>query len=200
MRIGEPPSVAETSASSTAGMGGGPQQLRLDACYRNLERIIVWVGNADTKTLIVLAFQGAIIAVVATTGAAIRRAIGLQPEAWLQILLYGLFTGFGACFCLSLIFAFRAINPDTTPREAEEAKRSPFFFATIAAMSLAEFRDRVRGLDAETIEEELIKQTHVNAGIVTRKFRDMKRTLLWLRLELLFLFVAVLVIALIPRK
>jgi len=48
---------------------------RLEAAYRNLDRSIGWVQNADNKALIVLAFQGAVVAGLAALDQCLAQAV-----------------------------------------------------------------------------------------------------------------------------
>ncbi len=176
------------------------QAQRLETSYKNLERIAGWIGNADNKVLIVLAFQGAIIAGIATTGAGIWQTIQRQAQPWSHYGLAILFWVFVGCIILSLIYAFRAISPTVTHREHKEGRGSPFFYGTIAAMPLDQFRARMRGLDGDAIEEELIQQTHINAGIVCRKFQDTKAAIRFLWWELIFLLAAAVIVVLAPIR
>lgn len=174
--------------------------LRLEASQKNLEREIAWVGNADNKALIVLALQGAVIAGIATIGPAIRRTIEHQAKHSLHLTLYVLFGGFVFCFLSALGFALYALAPRTTSTEQKTGRKSPFYFGSIARMSLCEFRDEMRALDAEAIEEHLVRQTHINATIVTRKFQALHRAIRCLGAEFIFLFIAVMILLFAPVR
>lgn len=163
---------------------------RLDASYRNLDRAISWITNADNKALVVLAFQGAILAGLAAFGESLRSTIEHQRAPCLPLSILLVLACFLFSFCVSLWQSFRTLFPDITPRDAHEAARSPFFFGTISHMSLGEFSQRIRSLDDNSIEEELIKQTHVVSKIAARKFRNLKSAFVFLGFEVLFLFLA----------
>jgi Family of unknown function (DUF5706) len=147
---------------------------RLEASYRNLERGILWIGNADNKALIGLTFQGAILAGMAAMGDPLRTAMEQQRSDCLAAVEILLLTGFGAALGWSLWMFFHSLFPDVTLRDKEEAQQSPFVFGTIAAMSLDTFRLHMHALQAESIEEELIPQTYVIADIASRKFRNLR--------------------------
>jgi len=193
--------VSSASPATMRTVQTDPAQFqRLEASYKNLERIVGWVGNADNKVLIVLAFQGAIIAGIATTGAGIWRTIQHQIGPWWHYALAVIFWVFVCCVALSLICAFRAINPTISHQEHKEGRGSPFFYGTIAAMSPDQFYARMCGLDADAIEEELIRQTHINAGIVCQKFQDTKAAVRFLRWEMMLLLAAAVIVVLAPIK
>jgi hypothetical protein len=160
---------------------------RVNASYENLNRGISWISNADNKALIGLAFQGAILAGLAAAGDGLRVAIEHQRSECLVIVELVLLGGFTLALSWSLWKFFRSLFPRVTARDRSEAAQSPFFFGTIGAMPLAAFRERMRGLNALAIEEELIKQTHVVADIASRKFRNLQLAYIWLAPELLLL-------------
>ncbi|MDA8218154.1 MAG: DUF5706 domain-containing protein [Dehalococcoidales bacterium] len=176
-----------------ANSEGSPKsevEMRMEASYKNIERVVGWIGNADNKALIVLAFQGAIIAGGAAAIGLLKPAMAWQPTQVQGILFSLLLGGFAVAFILSVYNSVRAPNPDVTPREQEEGQGSPFFFGSIAAMSLDDFRARMHRLDVAGIEDELIRQTHVNAGIASRKFGRLRLAIVNLGLELAFLVAA----------
>lgn len=176
------------------------EQRRLDASYRNLERIAGWITNADNKALILLTFQGAVVAGVAATAGAARVAIDQQPMPALAWVLWGLL-GLGLlAFGGSVYTSLRAIVPDITPREREAGHQSPFYFASIAALSLEHFSARMRALDTPAIEKELLRQTHVNAGIALRKFQRVNYSVKWLGVELVCLVLAAFILTATPAS
>jgi len=170
------------------------RQIRLEASYRNLERAINWIGNADNKALIGLAFQGAILAGLAAAGDALRVQIENQRIGCLPTVELFLLGGFALVLCWSLWKFFHSLFPDVTEREQEESRGSPFFFGTIARMDLDAFRQQMLALDGAGVEQELIKQTHVVAGIVRRKLRDLQAAYFWLAPELALLAIAIVLI------
>jgi hypothetical protein len=162
-----------TASFAVAGepdRGGLVPPERLDASYRNLDRLIGWVTNADQKGLIALTLEGILIAGLVASGGTIAAAIERSPEFLVKWALIALLVAFGWCAGMFSL----------TPREKEEGKRSPFFFGTIQAMGLDDFAALMRGMGPAEIEWELIRQTHVNAGIVARKFMEVKKALRWL--------------------
>ena len=195
-RLGSTPSADRIRAESD----DSPAVFRLEASYKNLERVIGWIGNADNKALILLAFQGVILAGAAAVAGFIRMALLRQPTEWLFwglcVTLVVLASLFVACTCS----AVHALHPDVKPRGAKVGQGSPFFFGSIAAMELAAFTAKMRGLDAVAIEGELIKQTHVNAVIVSRKFTWLKRAARLLVAELAFLAVAAAIVVSTPPR
>lgn len=165
--------------------------VRIEASYRNLDQVIGWIGNADNKALILLAFHGAVIAGGAVIVPAALEPLLEQSSVWMRVFVIGLLVAFGVCFSYSVFRAARAIIPDVTTSEQQIGRHSPFFFGSVAGMTLDDFQTRMCALDPKSVEEELIKNTYVIAGIATRKFRDVKAALYSLLLALAFLVVAI---------
>ncbi|CCF85631.1 membrane hypothetical protein [Nitrolancea hollandica Lb] len=167
--------------------------VRIEASYRNLDQVIGWIGNADNKALILLAFHGAVIAGGAAIFPAALQSLLEQLSVWMRILVIGPLVAFGVCFLVSVLRASRAIVPDVTTSEQSIGQHSPFFFGSVAGMTLDDFRARMYALDPKSLEEELIKNTYVIAGIAARKFCDVKAALYFLLLALVFLLVAIVI-------
>lgn len=152
---------------------------RLEAAYRNLDRSIGWVQNADNKALIVLAFQGAVVAGLAAAGDPLRTTIEHQRASWQPPTIIVLLIVFTIAFAFSAWKSLRTLLPDATARGV-----SPFFFGSIAGMNEADFRATMRQLDGTHIEEELNRQTFIVSGIADRKFARLRFSIIALAVEL----------------
>lgn len=189
-----------SSSPGTGRTGDQPGEearlaLRLDASYRNLDRVITWTANADNKAMIALAFQGAILAALASVADQIRDAFATGWGCALVWVLAVVGIAFIASFAISLYKLFRTIHPDTTPREKGIEQGSPFFFGTITGMPLEMFTARMKALDAAQVQEELIGQTYVISEIAHRKFARLRVANRCLLAELALLLVAVVIVA-----
>ncbi len=166
---------------------------RLDAEYRNLDRAVAWVANADNKALIALSFQGVVVVGLATVAEFVRAEINVQPAAsrsWLTVLLIA----FIVFLVLSIFSAFRALFPIVSLGRPTGGGGSLFFFETVAAMPHDEFAARMRQLDIAGIESELIAQTHANAQVASRKFKRVKAVVIYLTIEVVCLVAATLIV------
>jgi hypothetical protein len=186
-RIGQPRNLQQLQASEFK------MEDRLEASYRNLERILGWVTMADNKVLIALTFQGATVAgvvwIAISLGSSFRHLLLWQDISLGTVL--GLFFVF---FCVSLVKSFQAISPAIKPLDQKDDHGHQFFFGTIAAMSLDEFKWRMQSLQPEEIEEWLIQLTYINAQIAHEKFKHLKTAFTALGLEVMSLMLASLVI------
>src|SRR5262249_51842524 len=126
----------------------------------------------------------------ATNAVALRGFLEHQSAPWPLGIFLALVAVFLACFVISTFWAIRALYPDVTRREQDEGRRSPLYFGTIAAMPLGEFTSHMRGLDADGVEEELLRQTHINAGIASRKFAYLRLASLFMAMEIAFVVFA----------
>lgn len=164
---------------------------RIEAAYRNLDQVIGWIGNADNKALILLAIHGAMIAGAAAIGPTAIEPLHERTANWVLGVALVPIVAFGICVTWSLILATRAISPDVTTSEQQIGRNSPFFFGSVAGMTVDEFRTRMCTLNLHDIEEELIKNTYVVAGIAGRKFRDVRMAVRLIRLAWMFLIMAI---------
>lgn len=145
---------------------------RREANYKNLERASLWVVNADTKASLILAFNGGLFAHLVTKipdAKALLLKQMLSPNSAILLAISSLFLLF---FILSISNCFRTIRPSIdgfTP--------SLFYFGTIQKLSLDVFKQRMKDLDEESIEDELISQTHIVSIVAYRKFTSVRRAL-----------------------
>jgi pycsar effector protein len=187
-RVGQQRQIEELRASELA------MEDRLEATYRNLDRILQWVAMADNKALIVLTFQGAMVAGVAWIVISLGSTSFHRLAAWQLILLGILLVVFFLFFCVSLLKSFEGIFPSIRPLDKETDRGHQFFFGTIAAMPLEEFKRQMQSLQPGDIEEGLIQLTHINAQIAAKKFECLRAAVRALGLEMVTLALAALVI------
>ena len=155
--------------------------MRIEANYKNLERASSWIVNADAKTSFILAFNGVVFAYLMSKGPDIKAILFKQWTAWQSIILLAVSVLFLIFFILSIRNCFRAINPSIDGQIP-----SVFYFGTIQSLGLEKFRQKIKSLDEEGIEEELINQTFVVSTIAYKKFTSARRALNHLMLSLLF--------------
>jgi hypothetical protein len=145
------------------------EKQKIEAAEKNLERITAWISASDTKTGIVLAFQGGMVAFLSTKGkevADIFHVNGLASETSVLAVLLLMFTIF---LLWSVCTAFKALYPDTKLREP-----SPFFFGSIAVMGQEKYKQTMQLLTEEKMEEELNNQVHINSEIASNKFKNVR--------------------------
>lgn len=162
---------------------------RIEASYRNLDRTINWIQNADNKALIILGFQGALLAGLGAAASSVIDIARSNLSSWSLGAFICLLIAFAISFALCLYKATKAMFPDT-----KERNDSVFYFGSITSMGYAAFEKRMTILDSDKIQEELNKQTHANAEIAVKKFDNLKLAMRWLVREAAFLLIAMTII------
>jgi hypothetical protein len=155
--------------------------IRIEANYKNLERASLWVINADTKASLILAFNGGLFAHLMTKTPEIKTLLikqGLGISTSILLVISGLFILF---FIFSITNCFRTIRPSLNAKTP-----STFYFGTIQNLSLDIFKQKMKNLDEETIEEELINQTYIVSTVAYKKFTSVRKALNNLIASLIF--------------
>lgn len=143
---------------------------RLEASYKNLERVNFWIDNADRKAGTILTFNSVLMGFLVTRGLDIAD-IFKQGDRKDLMLLSSLLLGYLVIVGLSVWRAVKVFVPSIKPRESYP---SLFFFATIASLDIDEFKSKMSNLDDNRILDELHSQTHINSGICTKKFKNIR--------------------------
>ena len=155
--------------------------IKIEANYKNLERASSWVVNADTKASLILAFNGGLFAHLMTKTPEIKTLLikqGMGISSSILLIVSGLFILF---FILSITHCFKTIRPSLNAKTP-----SMFYFGTIQNLSLDVFKQKMKSLDEESIEEELINQTHIVSTVAYKKFNSVRKALNSLIASLIF--------------
>ena len=164
-------------------------QDRLDANYKNLERVNSWIANADNKASIIFAFNGILLIYLLTNVSQVKTIISARCLGFIELLMCLFLLLYAFFLFISVYKSFNVIFPDI-----KERLPSPFFFGTIANIKLEEFKETMRTLDDTKIEEELINQTYINSKIATKKFKNLQSSVKALSLSLIFWFISLFLI------
>lgn len=155
--------------------------IKREANYKNLERAIQWVSNADTKASLILAFNGGLFAHLMTKVSEIKSLLtaqGLRINLAILLTISGLFLLF---FILSIVNCLKVIRP-----RIKENIPSMFYFGTIQGLSLDIFKRKMKDLDEDGIAEELLNQTHIVSTVAYQKFTAIRKALNDLIMSLVF--------------
>jgi|GEM_PF-6823948 len=144
---------------------------KIEANYKNLERVILWIENADLKANIILGFNGGLIAILLQYIPNILNAIRCY-STYKSLSLIIILAVFLIFFTLSIYNAFRVIFPDITPRKS---KNQLFYFLTIIGYSKETFMEQMCTITDEKILKTLADQTYINATIASNKFRHIRK-------------------------
>jgi len=146
--------------------------IRIEANYKNLERASSWVVDADTKASLILAFNGGLFAHLMTKAPDVKTLLikqGFGTSSYILLAISGLFILF---FILSITNCFRTIRPSLNAKTP-----SIFYFGTIQNLSLDAFKQKIKNLNEEGIEDELINQTHIVSTVAYKKFTSIRKAL-----------------------
>lgn len=156
-------------ADSEARNGASPDVL-ISWAEKELERLLDWVGAAESRLALVLPLATAMLGALAL----------LIPDSitnWMDF--YGVLAGVAALFLfLSLGFAAMASFPRTTG-----PKDSNIYFGSVAARDLESYRAEFKDLETDRYLSDLITQCHRNAQIAEKKY-------FWMKWSMAALFVA----------
>lgn len=134
----------------------------------NLERQLEWVARYDTRISFIAGICIAMLGVLA--------GIGSKTQIWLPC-VYIPFSVAGLLLLASLICIYFGQYPTTSSPNS-----SLLFFGSIADLKFAEFQKGFKNLSTEDYLDDLLHQTHVNAGILKKKFLFLKTSLILLLL------------------
>ncbi len=152
--------------------------IRLDANYRNLDRVITWIRDAESRAPVVLTANTILFGLISAKISDEVRAL-FHGGTNLQIATSLLFLGYVVSSGLSFVRAMRVFFP-----KLKGAEPSLFYFGSISNLTRDEFEGRMKTLDAAKIESELIRQTYINAQIATQKFANVQHALMFLAVSL----------------
>ena len=139
---------------------------RLQSHYESLSRAIGFTRASDTKVGPVLALQ------VALAGTLAARMEGLweiltRSSASAEAVAVGVVLGIYATLLAASIFLSAIVYVPRNPRTGE----SLIYFEDIAALSVAEFSERSKGMNAEEIERQLLQQVHAVSRVASAKMK-----------------------------
>jgi Pycsar effector protein len=140
----------------------------LESC---LARHLAWITAADAKTAVIFTL---VIAMVALPVATVPKYGDWTPAGVVMAVIAGL----GLLSTLASLTL--AIIPRTTP-----PAQSLIFFGTVAKRSVELYRRDVVTLNDENYVDDLIRQTHVNATIASKKYYWIRRATILLYVSLL---------------
>jgi hypothetical protein len=144
---------------------------KIEANYKNLERVISWIESADIKASIILGFNGGLITILLQYIPNILNAIRCY-STYKSLSLIIILAVFLIFFTLSIYNAFRVIFPDITPRKS---KNKLFYFLTITGYPKEAFIKQMNTITDEKILKTLADQTYINATIASNKFKHARK-------------------------
>ena len=162
-----------------------------DDAFKTLEITNYWIGNADTKASLGLAFIVAMLSIILCSNGTMPVAFQNLSDA-IEKDSVSCFTIIGALLvsilyltCLiSIIMFFLAIRGRI---QTNGTKKSLFFFGTIAALPINDFKAKTIAMKDKELTKDILEQVHINSQICSIKFKFYNRGL-WLLLSSTVLF------------
>lgn len=137
---------------------------QISRAEQNLQRKLDWVERHDTRVSFAAGGTIAMLGVLAGASAAV--------VTW-SLWLYIVFGSAAALLFVSLVLIYFSQYPKTKPY-----KQSLLFFGSISKLSVGNFKSKFKAMTAEEYLDDLLAQTHINAEILSKKFENLKASLI----------------------
>lgn len=141
-----------------------------------IKRYDGYIGATNAKIAVIMAYSMAYVGGVAFKIIDLSAKRSHEWTWWLAILLAGASV---AATLYAAYHAYEALNPQTPPGRAQHEKPSIVFFGDVA--NLAGGRDgyvtRINEITDTEIVEDLARQAHVLAGIISKKMAILNRSI-----------------------
>lgn len=167
------------------------QGFKKDDAYQTLSMINTWIGNIDTKISFALALAGVLIGMIFSGGLpnAFQRITQVSKLSELNggeifaVLLVGLLYCASFLSIVSFMWAIiaRVKNLNTAS--------SLFFFGSIGAMELQNYRDKANQITEQDLIDDLEEQIHTNSRICNQKAKWYNNGIKFLLITIILWFI-----------
>ncbi len=173
-------------------LSGMPKGEALRLAVQILDGLHAQIRATDEKIRALFAGSAIFVAALTLTGQqALSQLKAEEHGALIPLLAYAVLL---VTLAYSLIAAVLALRPRLTRHRASE--RSLFYFGDIHAMQAADYVRAFTGLSVQGALDQVLREVHVSAQIVQRKYLWTRRaatgfvaaTLVWLGVQLAFWF------------
>lgn len=167
------------------------QAFTKDDAYQSLSMVNTWISNIDTKISFALALAGVLIGIIFSTGfpGALLRVGEVSKlselnggeiiAAVLVCLLY--IVSFLSILYFMLVIIARVKNLNNS--------QSIYFFGSISAMDLQDYKYKVNNMTEQEIIEDLEEQIHTNSKICIEKAKCYNRGIKFLLVTIILWFI-----------
>lgn len=157
--------------------------------YRTLELTNAWVGNVDTKISFALALVGVLSAFVFKGGLPSAFQTVIDKGNWslitggdiISVMIVSLLYLTSLSSLVFLLFGMIA--------RTKANGDSLFFFGTIGAKKLEDYKSKINGYEEEHIKDDLIEQIHTNSQICKKKMWFYNKGMLLILVTVILWFV-----------
>lgn len=171
-----------------------------DEKFKELERIDLWINNADTKISYLLAFLGIVATIIFTSDSVMQKIIACfnnvlklskqDIENILSLLVIILVLNLVFFIAKSIYYLLKASVAKIDIIHTN--KSSTLFFGSIATNTIEQFKDKVKKQTKEELEDDIIEQIFINSKICSEKMKNYNKAIKYLKISMV-LFIIVIV-------
>jgi hypothetical protein len=160
---------------------------RQSVCEYNLRMTLEFVKMADQKARFLmrtaLALFGAGFIGLPPALAVLRDALqngeADAPSLGVFVVVAVLYLVYSLCLVIAIMKMIDVVRPRIINGDADTAP-SPFFFQSVAKMSIEDFKHQIHNLDPEQAVDELATQIYHNAQVAVQKYRKLNEAISWM--------------------
>jgi len=167
---------------------------------KDLERILGFIGNCDSKSSVVLGAVLAAVSLLIGLGAPNIGQAVYEGDIFYKVAIIFGYSVSMVVFVIGIANLFLALRATVERAEilgSEKINRSLLFFGDISDMSFGEYRDNVSVRGAGDYTEDLMSQIYVNSKICGLKYRRYNNGLLLSSIGLLMLLVCTIAVCIV---
>ena len=178
-------------AESNEQQSSVPSAFKKEDAYQSLEIINTWISNIDSKVSFALALVGVLMGFIFSQGvpsafetiSKVQKLADLGGAEIIAGLLVSILylSSLGCILCLVMAIVARTKETGNVT--------SAFFFGTISAMTLQDYKNKVGSITDEQLLEEVEEQIHTNSKICTLKSKWYNRGIKFLAVTIVLWFV-----------
>lgn len=152
----------------------------------NLLRVHEWIKAADQKVSIFLAFQGIALTIILSTIYDWMSSSLINSSCANLAILAGSFVLFGFSIYKSISSIIPRLSKDSN-------SKSIIYFWDISQLELSDFRKRIKEINSEEYEDELINQIYISSKIASRKHSQFREAILIFCMSIVLLLISFLI-------
>lgn len=176
--------------------------MSIEVKHQNLNRIVSWIHNCDTKSSFILTLQGLVLSLIFTSNFSSYFTETFQrnftTELNLETILFFIegvvLSLFLFTSLMQLVHILLALVARLNPKIYKEkglVLDSIFFFGSIASMDYEKFKNTLKDSDEAKIENDLDSQIFINSKICNLKFKYYNKAIMYLFFSLILVIIYV---------
>lgn len=167
--------------------------------FKELERIDLWINNADTKISYLLAFLGIVATIIFTSDSVMQRIIVCfnnvlklskqDIEKILSLLVIILVLNLVFFISKSIYYLLKASVAKIDVSNTN--KSSTLFFGSIATNTFEQFKEKVKRQTDEELEDDIIEQIFINSKICSEKMKNYNKAINNLKISIVLFIIVI---------